>query len=414
MTLKWVRLKELLVTTLVGWIPKLLLGDVLRSLLYRTILGGLGRSVYIQEGVELSGASCIEIGDEAHIFRGVRISAQGQNNWVYIGAGASLQPGVDIGSFDNTRIEIGEGTYIGPYTCFSGPGHIKVGKDCLVAAHTGIVANNHKFTDLEQAIRHQGVTREGVVIEDNCWLGYKVSVLDGVTIGQGSVIGAGAVVTKDIPPYSVAIGVPARVVASRSPTKLGNLIENEKSTSEGDNCIPIALSNLFAEIEKAIEPMRQCFIVNDTKHSYPCLANHLRAPLSTIRQAMTVDTITILLKAQDKEQLSVISTLGLEQEISEGIRIPVGRGFAGRIAASHEPMIIDDLSTVEVVSPVLRNRGVRSMLGVPLLVKDQVIGVFHIGTLHPHQFTKKDIHLLQLIADRLEVAMEPLLELQTS
>jgi len=72
------------------------------------------------------------------------------------------------------------------------------------------------------------------------------------------------------------------------------------------------------------------------------------------------------------------------------------------------------LSTSEIMSPVLRNKGVRSMVGVPLLAKDQVIGVFHIGTLHSHQFTKNDIHLLQLIADRLEVAIEPLLKLQTN
>ncbi|MBA2748254.1 MAG: acyltransferase, partial [Tatlockia sp.] len=62
-------------------------------------------------------------------------------------------------------------------------------------------------------------TRQGVVIEDNCWLGYGVKVLDGVTIGEGSVIGAGAVVTKDIPPYSVAVGVPAKVVRSRQPVE---------------------------------------------------------------------------------------------------------------------------------------------------------------------------------------------------
>jgi len=414
MTIKWARLKELLVTTSVGWIPKMLLGDVLRSLLYRSILGGLGHSVYIQEGVELSGTSCIEIGDKAHIFRGVRISAQGQNNRVYIGAGASLEPGVNIGALDNTWIEIGEGTYIGPYTCFAGPGHIKVGKDCLVAAHTGIAANNHNFTDLEQAIRHQGVTREGVVIEDDCWLGYKVSVLDGVTIGQGSVIGAGAVVTKDIPPYSIATGVPARVVASRKFSKVLNSTENKESISKGSNRLPISLTTLFAEIEKALKLIRQCFVIDDTKQSSVCFANQLHPLLSTIREAMTVDTITILLKAEGEQQLFVFSSLGLEQEIEEGIRIPLGRGFAGRIAASHEPMILDDLSTSEIMSPVLRNKGVRSMVGVPLLAKDQVIGVFHIGTLHSHQFTKNDIHLLQLIADRLEVAMEPLLKLQTS
>jgi acetyltransferase-like isoleucine patch superfamily enzyme len=61
----------------------------------------------------------------------------------------------------------------------------------------------------------KGVTRQGIVIEDDCWLGHGVTVLDGVTIGKGSVIGAGSVVNKDIPPYSVAVGAPVRVIKSR-------------------------------------------------------------------------------------------------------------------------------------------------------------------------------------------------------
>jgi len=405
---KWIRLKELLVTTLVGWVPTLALGVVLRNLLYRLIMARLGSSVYIQDGVEFIGTSCIEIGDKVHIFRGVRINGQGQNNRVYLGPGVSLQRGVDIGSLENTQIEIGESTYIGPYTCIAGPGHIKVGKDCLIAAHTGIAANNHKFADLEQAIRQQGLTTEGVVIEDDCWLGYKVSVLDGVTIGQGSVIGAGAVVTKDIPPYSVAIGVPARVVASRKLSKL------EDSTGENDRRLPIVLSNALAEVDNATEVICQQFAVNDTASTRLLLNNLLHALLDCIRQVMVVDTIAVLLQSKDKKELAVCATIGLEEEVTEGVRIPLGRGFAGQIAASCNLVVVDDLSTVEVMSPILRNRGIRSMMGVPLVARDQAIGVFHVGTYRPRQFTKNDIHLLQLIADRLEVAIEPLLELQTS
>ncbi|NJM72477.1 MAG: acyltransferase [Scytonema sp. RU_4_4] len=85
----------------------------------------------------------------------------------------------------------------------------------MIASHTGIYANNHNFADLTRPMKSQGVTSKGIVIENDCWLGTGVKVLDGVRIGCGSVIGAGAVVTKDIPPYSIAVGVPARVIAQR-------------------------------------------------------------------------------------------------------------------------------------------------------------------------------------------------------
>jgi acetyltransferase-like isoleucine patch superfamily enzyme len=76
-------------------------------------------------------------------------------------------------------------------------------------------SNNHVFSDPDQTIMSQGLETKGIVIEDDCWLGTGVRVMDGVTIGKGCVIGAGAVVTKDIPPYSVAVGVPARVISQR-------------------------------------------------------------------------------------------------------------------------------------------------------------------------------------------------------
>ena len=113
-----------------------------------------------------------------------------------------------------------QGTFIDLYVCLADPGNIKIGKWCLIAAHVGIFANNHIFDDSTQYIEDQGVTRQGIVIEDDCWIGHAVTVLDGVTIGKGSIIGAGAVVTKDIPPFSVAVGIPAKVVKSRTDKQL--------------------------------------------------------------------------------------------------------------------------------------------------------------------------------------------------
>lgn len=212
---KWTPLKESLVTTILGGIPNLLLGPALRKIGYRSIFSSLGSSVYIQDGVEFLGTEAIHLSDHVHICRNVRINARGANNTVSIGARTSLQHGADIRALDSSRVEIGEGSFIGPYVCMAGPGNIRIGKDCSIASHSGIFANNHTFADPTRTIHEQGLSRKGIVIEDNCWLGHGVTVLDGITIGEGSVIGAGAVVSKDIPPGSVAVGVPAKVISNR-------------------------------------------------------------------------------------------------------------------------------------------------------------------------------------------------------
>ena len=213
---KWQRLQELLITTFLGDIPTVALGPKLRNQVYRFMFSQMGRTVYIQNGVEILGANAIEMGNGVHIFKGVRLDAQGHpNNKISLGNGVALERYVDIGCLDNTRISIDDETFIAPDVCIAGPGNIKIGKHCMIASHSGIYANSHKFTDLTKPMRFQGVTRQGIVIEDDCWLGHGVTVLDGVTIGKGSVIGAGSVVNKDIPPYSVAVGAPIRIIKSR-------------------------------------------------------------------------------------------------------------------------------------------------------------------------------------------------------
>ncbi|BAZ14737.1 hexapeptide repeat-containing transferase [Calothrix sp. NIES-4071] len=217
------RFKELLLMTLVGNIPTIFFGVKLRNILYRAIFARIGRSVFIQDNVEFSGASSIEIGSGVYIFKGVYIDGRGySNNKICLENGVVIERNVDIGALDGTFIHIGQNTFIGPGSSIAGPGNIKIGQNCLIAAQSGIFANNHNFTDLELPIREQGVTRQGIVIEDDCWLGSGVKVLDGVTIGKGCVIGANSVVTKDIPPFSVAVGIPARVIKKRGSKELIN------------------------------------------------------------------------------------------------------------------------------------------------------------------------------------------------
>jgi acetyltransferase-like isoleucine patch superfamily enzyme len=234
---QWNRRKESLLITLLGWVP-LSLGLVLRNYLYGTIFKRIGTSVLIQPGVGLIRACCIEIGDKTKIFRGtllqsydqdsrikigdqvylgqnVYLYAGGKNSAIYLRDRVRLDRGVDIKVLEDGCIDIEENTYVGPYTCISGH-KIKIGKDCLIASHVSIYASNHNFEDTTRPMISQGYSCKGITIEDDCWLGSKVTVVDGVTIGKGSVIGAGAVVTKDIPPYSVAVGVPAKVVSRRN------------------------------------------------------------------------------------------------------------------------------------------------------------------------------------------------------
>ncbi len=221
---KWQRLQEVLVTTLVGDLPALALGPKLRNLIYRSIFAKINSPVYIQNGVEFFSTNCIEIGKGVFILKGVRIDGRGhQNNKICLGNGVAIERNVDIGSLNNTCIHIDEETFIAPDVCIAGPGDIKIGKNCMIAAHSGIYANNHNFADPTIPMSKQGVSRKGIVIEDDCWLGHGVTVLDGVTIGKGSVIGAGAVVNKDIPPFSVAVGIPARVIKSRLSQELVTL-----------------------------------------------------------------------------------------------------------------------------------------------------------------------------------------------
>ncbi|MGH7755940.1 MAG: acyltransferase [Vulcanimicrobiaceae bacterium] len=128
---------------------------------------------------------------------------------VHFGASVVLGKG---GIFEGAgHVAIGARTYVGPYFTFNAQDRIVVGADCMLANYVSVVDNAHG-TDPGSPMREQPFVRSAVTVGDNCWLGEKVTVLSGVTIGPGCVIGAGAVVTRDIPPNSVAVGIPARVI----------------------------------------------------------------------------------------------------------------------------------------------------------------------------------------------------------
>ena len=106
-------------------------------------------------------------------------------------------------------------SYIGHRCLLYGTGDIRIGRDVLLANDVQLICGNHTFARRDLPIRAQPAIERPIVIEDDVWLGASVIVLGGVTVGKGSVVGAGAVVTHSIPPYSIARGVPAKVVGTR-------------------------------------------------------------------------------------------------------------------------------------------------------------------------------------------------------
>jgi acetyltransferase-like isoleucine patch superfamily enzyme len=112
-------------------------------------------------------------------------------------------------------VELGEDVYVGPHAVLYGTGGLKIGRDTLIAAHVVIPPSNHVFTDPKVPIRTQGLTQRGIVIGADVWIGAHAVILDGVSVGDGAVVAAGAVVTKDVPAMAIVAGVPAKRIGER-------------------------------------------------------------------------------------------------------------------------------------------------------------------------------------------------------
>jgi signal transduction histidine kinase len=128
--------------------------------------------------------------------------------------------------------------------------------------------------------------------------------------------------------------------------------------------------------------------------------------LPRIRDILGADTCAVLLVDEDANELVARAAVGIEEEVERGVRIPVGGGFAGRVAAEGQPVILDDVDHADVLNPILREKGIKSMLGVPLVVAGEPLGVIHVGTLVHRRFTGDDVELLTLVADRVALAIE--------
>jgi serine phosphatase RsbU (regulator of sigma subunit) len=135
----------------------------------------------------------------------------------------------------------------------------------------------------------------------------------------------------------------------------------------------------------------------------------LNALVERVKEVLRADTAAVLLLDHSAQQLIATAASGIEEEVRQGVRIPLGTGFAGRVAASREPVILTRVDHTTVRNPLLVDRGIRSLLGVPLLVGGKVIGVLHVGSLSGRPFEQQDVELLQLAADRAALAVQSLM-----
>ncbi|RJO65755.1 MAG: acyltransferase [Candidatus Omnitrophota bacterium] len=174
----------------------------------------MGRGVYISPLAEIRYPHRITLAEDVVLERHSRLCANGKNAVISIGANTTVSPYALLKSNDG-KIVLGACCSVNDYAILYGYGGLTIGNNVHIASHVVIVASQHDYAKLETPDFSKDMRGKGIKIEDNVWIGAHAVILDGVAIGTGAVIGAGAVVTKDIPPFSVAVGVPASVIKTR-------------------------------------------------------------------------------------------------------------------------------------------------------------------------------------------------------
>jgi acetyltransferase-like isoleucine patch superfamily enzyme len=204
---------EQVIQAFAGWVPSIL-GVGLRAMLYRAILHAEGMAA-IEDGVRIRFAGNVHLGRGVYLDHGVYLHACPAGIW--IGAESFVMKNAILHVYNfrdlpHAGIRIGSRSLIGEACVLRGQGGITIGDDVYLAPLVQMLAVNHVYHDTTRPISHQGITTQGIVVEDGAWIGGGAIILDGVRIGRNAVVGAGAVVTKDVPAYAIVAGNPARVV----------------------------------------------------------------------------------------------------------------------------------------------------------------------------------------------------------
>src|SRR6202012_2831612 len=158
----------------------------------------------------------------------------------------------------------------------------------------------------------------------------------------------------------------------------------------------------------ADDKLKDIRAITDAALSYLRSDELLTELLTRVKESLNADSAAVLLLDGSGRQLIAPAASGLEEEVRQGVRIPVGQGFAGRIAAEARPVILDHVDHTNVLNPILWEKGIRSLIGEPLLVSRTVIGLLHASSLSHREFTTDDERLLQLSAERAALALQSL------
>jgi len=210
----WNLIKYEFIMTLFSWIPGAL-GLVLRMKLYPLLLGKVGRNVTFGQNVVLRHPHKIQIGDNVIIDDNVVLDAKGQENkGIILGNGVLLSRNTVL-NCKNGDIILEDKVNMGVNSQIFSASEVKIGEKGLVAAYCYFVGGTHKFDRIDVSPLEQPRESKGITVGKNIWLGTNVQVLDGSVIGRDCIIGASAVVNSEIPDYSIAVGIPAKVLRNR-------------------------------------------------------------------------------------------------------------------------------------------------------------------------------------------------------
>lgn len=182
-------------------------------------LASVGAHVDVHRSAEIRGnLAGLTLADGAQVRRLALLRIETPDARLSIGERSSIRDGCMLRT-QHGSITIGSDVSVNPYGIIHGEGGVTIGDDVRIGPRVTMLSNTHLFDDPDRPIRLQGTARLPIRVADDVWIGSNVTVLGGVTIGQGAVIGAGAVVTRDVAPYSVMGGVPARRIGSRGETR---------------------------------------------------------------------------------------------------------------------------------------------------------------------------------------------------